>query len=226
MALTDFGTGRHNKNMQVHLYIIMNYELQPYIFATGHFSQPGPRTKPEISLRSDWKNIFPSFSQDLMSLSPYGGFLFYPYSNVSAASAQYLIPPTQSRQDFKACPNAHSSNLFSSPNISLFVTPAGESNRKYLNEELLALPKLEQKMSAGEARVESSLKESQTEKNTDLCDAATAAAPVSSCLWSAVTKHISKWDFKVIPVKFFILAMSHCGTKGLFISVNCRFVNK
>ncbi|KAM4575890.1 uncharacterized protein PAE49_006232 isoform 2-T2 [Odontesthes bonariensis] len=127
---------------------------------------------------------------DLMTLSPYGGFLFYPYANVSAASAQYLIPPTQSRQDFKACPNANSSNFFRSPIIS-FVTPVGESNRKYLDEELLTRPELEQK-SAGEARVESSLKESQTEKNTDLCGAAAAAAPVSSCVWSAVTKHISK----------------------------------
>ncbi|XP_069557570.1 T-box transcription factor TBX3-like [Brachyistius frenatus] len=75
--------------------------------------------------------------QDLMSLSHFGGFLFYPYSGFSAAAAaRYLVPPV----DFRACPGIHSRDYFSSsPVISPF---------KYLAPETLAPGTAEQKPEA------------------------------------------------------------------------------
>ncbi|XP_069022131.1 T-box transcription factor TBX3 [Embiotoca jacksoni] len=80
--------------------------------------------------------------QDLMSLSHFGGFLFYPYSGFSAAAAaRYLVPPV----DFRACPGIHGRDYFSSsPVISPF---------KYLAPETLAPGTAEQKPEATAAAV-------------------------------------------------------------------------
>ncbi|XP_041855788.1 T-box transcription factor TBX3-like isoform X2 [Melanotaenia boesemani] len=102
----------------------------------------------------------PQHTLDLMSLSPYGGFLFYPCSNVSTASAQYLIPPVQSRVDFKACPSGHSCDFLCSPVLSSSLPPAGESSFKCLNSELVTPSKSKQKMTADEARMDCSVNES------------------------------------------------------------------
>ncbi|CAG5918031.1 unnamed protein product [Menidia menidia] len=104
-----------------------------------------------------------ALEQDLLSLPPYAGLLFYPYSNICAASAHYLLPH-RSKPDFKTCPDAHSCRFCPSQMISSFVPPVGESNVKYLNEELPLGPKLGQKTQVDEGRVDSSLEESRTEK--------------------------------------------------------------
>eukprot|EP00064_Thunnus_orientalis_P003893 superscaffoldBa00000337_g3904 len=91
--------------------------------------------------------------QDLVSLSHFGGFLFYPYSSFPAASAQYLIPPVRSRADLGAYPGIHSQDYFTSPMIPSPVPPVGDAagGFKYLIPDWLTLPKTEQKSSVDEA---------------------------------------------------------------------------
>ncbi|XP_054467805.1 T-box transcription factor TBX2-like [Anoplopoma fimbria] len=92
--------------------------------------------------------------QDLVSLSHFGGFLFYPYSSFSAASAQYLIPPTPSRVDFRAYPGVHSRDYFPSHMMSSTVPALGVGGLKYLAPELLTLPKTDQKDSGDDAEID------------------------------------------------------------------------
>ncbi|XP_042276111.1 T-box transcription factor TBX3-like isoform X2 [Thunnus maccoyii] len=102
---------------------------------------------------------------DLVSLSHFGGFLFYPYSSFPAASAQYLIPPVRSRADLGAYPGIHSQDYFTSPMIPSPVPPVGDAagGFKYLIPDWLTLSKTEQKSSADEAEtaVEPSLKQAE-----------------------------------------------------------------
>ncbi|KAM8885853.1 uncharacterized protein AB9W97_013263 [Spinachia spinachia] len=89
--------------------------------------------------------------QDLVSLSPFGGFLFYPYCSFSAASAQYLVPPV----DFRAYPGVHSPNCFPSPMMpSCLPVAVGGRGLKYLCPELLTLQETDQKNPAEEAEVD------------------------------------------------------------------------
>ncbi|TKS78077.1 T-box transcription factor TBX3 [Collichthys lucidus] len=82
--------------------------------------------------------------QDLVTLSHFRGFLFYPYSNFSAASAQYLITPVQSRVDFRAYPSINSRDYFTPPIISSSVPLVGGAGLKYLTPDLLMLHKSDQ----------------------------------------------------------------------------------
>ncbi|XP_037634277.1 uncharacterized protein LOC119493199 [Sebastes umbrosus] len=100
--------------------------------------------------------------QDLVSLSHFGGFLFYPYSSFSAASAQYLIPPARSRVDFRAYPGVLSRDYFTSPMMSSPVPALGGGGLKYLAPDLLMLPKTDQQDSVDEAEIDCSQDESQT----------------------------------------------------------------
>ncbi|CAN9512797.1 unnamed protein product [Ophioblennius macclurei] len=77
--------------------------------------------------------------QDLMSLSHFGGFLFYPYSSVSAGSAHFLVPPARSRVDLRGCPSVRSLDYYSSP-----IAPSSGIGFKYLTPELLTPPETEQ----------------------------------------------------------------------------------
>ncbi|XP_051277495.1 T-box transcription factor TBX3-like isoform X2 [Dicentrarchus labrax] len=101
---------------------------------------------------------------DLVSLSHFGGFLFYPYSTFSAASAQYLVPPGRSRVDFRTYASTHSRDYFTSPMISASIPPVGGggSGLKYLTPHLLMAPKTDQKNSVDEAEIDCSQDESQT----------------------------------------------------------------
>ncbi|XP_029960790.1 T-box transcription factor TBX3-like [Salarias fasciatus] len=82
--------------------------------------------------------------QDLMSLSHFGAFLFYPYSSVSAGSAHYLIPPARSRVDFRGCPRIHSLDYFPSPVVPTPVSSVAGVGFKYLTPELVMPPETEQ----------------------------------------------------------------------------------
>nr|XP_046242121.1 T-box transcription factor TBX2-like [Scatophagus argus] len=82
---------------------------------------------------------------DLVRLSHFGGVLFYPYSGLSAGSAQYLVPPVQSRVDFRAYPSVHSWDYFTSPITSSSVPLVGGSGLKYLTPDLVLLTKTSQK---------------------------------------------------------------------------------
>ncbi|XP_008303152.1 T-box transcription factor TBX2-B-like [Stegastes partitus] len=119
-----------------------------------------------LSLAASARTPFPislqqhALVQDLMSLSHFRGFLFYPYSSFSAASAQNLILPARPREDFRACPSIHSQDYFSSPFISSSVPYAGGGGIKYLTPELLSLPKMGEKTSADEAGTDCSQDES------------------------------------------------------------------
>ncbi|KAK2837740.1 hypothetical protein Q5P01_014952 [Channa striata] len=87
--------------------------------------------------------------QDLVNFSHFGGFLFYPFSSLSAASAQCLIPPMPSTSDFRAYPS-HSGNYFSTPQVA--VPPVSVvGGLKYLTTDSLRLLRTEQKNSVEEA---------------------------------------------------------------------------
>ncbi|XP_054867143.1 T-box transcription factor TBX3 isoform X2 [Amphiprion ocellaris] len=105
-----------------------------------------------LSLTTPARTPFPMSLQqhalDLMSLSHLRGFLFYPYSSFSAASAQNFIPPLRSREDFRTCSSLHSPEYFSAPFISSSVPYVGGGGIKYLTPELLTLPQTEEKASA------------------------------------------------------------------------------
>ncbi|XP_044053329.1 T-box transcription factor TBX3-like [Siniperca chuatsi] len=101
--------------------------------------------------------------QDLVSLSHFGGFLFYPYSRFSAPSAQYLVPPVRSRMDFRAYPSVHSQDYLTSPMISSSVSPVAGGGLKYLASDLLMLPKTDQKNSVDDAEIDCSEEEPQRE---------------------------------------------------------------
>ncbi|KAK9523120.1 hypothetical protein VZT92_019539 [Zoarces viviparus] len=90
--------------------------------------------------------------QDLVSLTHFGGFLFYPYSSFSAASAQYFIPPAPSRVDFRAYPGVHSREYFPSPMMSSSVPVVGVGGSKYFGPELIQ--KTDQKDPADEAAID------------------------------------------------------------------------
>ncbi|KAI3372933.1 hypothetical protein L3Q82_022734 [Scortum barcoo] len=98
--------------------------------------------------------------QDLMSLSHFGGFLFYPYSSFSAPSAQYLVPPLRSRLDFRAYPGIHSPDYLSSP-ISSSLPPVGGGGLKYHTSDLLMLPKTDKSLSVDKAETDCNQDESQ-----------------------------------------------------------------
>ncbi|XP_004565871.3 uncharacterized protein LOC101466675 isoform X1 [Maylandia zebra] len=85
-----------------------------------------------------------AMAQDLMSLSHFGGFLFYPNSSFLATSAHYLNPQGQSGLDFRGCPSIRSRDYFSSPAIFSFV-PAASGSFKYLTPDWLTWPKMEEK---------------------------------------------------------------------------------
>ncbi|CAK6959624.1 T-box transcription factor TBX3-like isoform X2 [Scomber scombrus] len=90
---------------------------------------------------------------DLMSLSHFGGFFFYPYSSFPAASAQCLVPPLRSRADLRAYPSVHSRDYFASPMTSSPPPPpVGDAagGFKYLIPDWLTPPKTEQEKSADE----------------------------------------------------------------------------
>ncbi|XP_061586193.1 T-box transcription factor TBX2-A-like [Cololabis saira] len=89
---------------------------------------------------------------DLMSLSPFGGFVLYPYSCLSAESAQCFAPLTRSRVDFKACPSANSHNFSSSPIVSSSAPPAWECS--CLNAEVFPSPPSEQRALEDDAGVD------------------------------------------------------------------------
>ncbi|XP_050931280.1 uncharacterized protein LOC127143215 [Lates calcarifer] len=90
--------------------------------------------------------------QDLIGLSQFGGFLFYPYASLSA----------RSKVDFRAYPIIHSQDYFTYPIISSSVPPAGGGGLKYLIPDLLMLPKTEQMNSVGETEIKCSEEELQT----------------------------------------------------------------
>ncbi|KAF3696211.1 T-box transcription factor TBX3 [Channa argus] len=87
--------------------------------------------------------------QDLVNFTHFGGFLFYPYSSLSAASAQY-IPQMPSTVDIRAYPSVHSGNYFSSPLLAVPPVSSG-GGLKYLTTDSPILLSTEQKNSADEA---------------------------------------------------------------------------
>ncbi|KAM9360157.1 T-box transcription factor TBX3-like [Symphorus nematophorus] len=97
--------------------------------------------------------------QDLVSLSHFGGFLFYPYSSLAAASAQYLVPPVRSRVDLRAYPSVHSQDYFTSTMLSSPAPPVGGAGPKYPSPDLLMPPKTDQ---GSAAETDCSQDESQT----------------------------------------------------------------
>ncbi|XP_029296063.1 uncharacterized protein LOC115013724 isoform X2 [Cottoperca gobio] len=88
---------------------------------------------------------------DLLSLSHFGGFLFYPYSSFPAASAEYLIPPV-----------VHSWDYFTSPMMLSSVPALGGGGLRYFAPDLLMLAKTDQKTSVDEAEIDCNQDESQT----------------------------------------------------------------
>lgn len=85
--------------------------------------------------------IFSCF-QDLVSLSHFGGLLFYPYSSFSA---QYLIPSVRPRVDFRVCPSTPSGDYVTSSMLTSSFPPLGVGGLKYLTPGLPLLPKPSQK---------------------------------------------------------------------------------
>lgn len=116
------------------------------------FSLSGLKTTLDLGCCCPWSsdNLFylyfylNSCYQDLMSLSHFGGFLFYPNSSFLATSAYYLNAQGQSGLDFRGCPSIRSRDYFSSPAIFSFV-PAASGNFKYLTPDWLTWPKMEEK---------------------------------------------------------------------------------
>lgn len=94
--------------------------------------------------------VFVPWLQDLVSLSHFGGFLFYPYSSFSAPSAQYFIPPVRSRVDFRPYVSVHGRDYVTSPMISSSVSPVGGGGLQNLASDLLMLPKTDQKLDDAE----------------------------------------------------------------------------
>lgn len=90
-----------------------------------------------------------SCQQDLVGLSHFGGFVFYPYSSFPAASAQYLMPPVQSRVDVRAHPSIYSRDYFTSASISAPAPPVTDAGFKYFVPDLLT--KTDQKTTMNEA---------------------------------------------------------------------------
>ncbi|KAL6113914.1 uncharacterized protein ACO6RY_04801 [Pungitius sinensis] len=89
--------------------------------------------------------------QDMVSASPFGGVLFYPYSSFSPASAQCFGPP----MDFRAYAGVHSPNCFPSPMMpSSLPAPGGGGGLEYLGPELLTLRETDQKDPAEAAEVD------------------------------------------------------------------------
>ncbi|MEQ2197881.1 hypothetical protein XENOCAPTIV_004566 [Xenoophorus captivus] len=94
--------------------------------------------------------------QDVMSFSPYGGFLLYPYSRTCSAPVQHEVPITQSRLDFSSAPRGSAQNFFFSPMKSSSVLPSNESSFGSYNSELPA----EEDTSAGQDTANCSLSKS------------------------------------------------------------------
>ncbi|XP_070760015.1 T-box transcription factor TBX3-like [Enoplosus armatus] len=97
--------------------------------------------------------------QDLVSLSHFGAFLFYPYSSFSAPSAQYLVPPVRSRVDLRAYPSLHSRDYLTSLMMSSSVPPVVGGGLKCLASDLL--PKAGPKNFVDRAEIGGSQDESQ-----------------------------------------------------------------
>lgn len=119
-----------------------------------------------------------------MTLSHFRGFLFYPYSNFSAASAQYLIPPVQSRVDFRAYPSVHSRDYFTPPIISSSVPLVGGAGLKYLTPDLLMLHKTDQE---NKVTIDSTQDDSQTGWKYRLKSGYHCLKV--SCMWCAHSHH-------------------------------------
>ncbi|KAM7018829.1 uncharacterized protein LKV04_007512 [Tautogolabrus adspersus] len=106
--------------------------------------------------------------QDLVSFSQFGGFLFYPYSSFTAASAPYLFPPVRPEVDFRAPSSVHSRDSFTSPVMSS-VPSVGAGGLKYFTPDFLILPNIDQKKSVSKAEADCRKEaESQTEADTAL----------------------------------------------------------
>ncbi|XP_012705157.2 T-box transcription factor TBX3 [Fundulus heteroclitus] len=73
--------------------------------------------------------------QDVVSFSPYGGFLLYP---TFPSSVLHQMPLTQSRLDFSSCPRVSAHSLLSSPIILSSVLSSKETSFSYSEPELPA----------------------------------------------------------------------------------------
>ncbi|XP_032373147.1 uncharacterized protein LOC116690366 [Etheostoma spectabile] len=69
--------------------------------------------------------------QELVSLSHFGGFLFYPYPGFSAAPVHYLLPPARSRVDFRAHPSVLSRDYAPPPVMSSSAPASAGAGLKY-----------------------------------------------------------------------------------------------
>ncbi|XP_031177041.1 uncharacterized protein LOC116065638 isoform X2 [Sander lucioperca] len=83
--------------------------------------------------------------QELVSLSHFGGFLFYPYSSFSAAPVHCLLPPVRSRVDFRAHPSVLSRDYVPPPIMASSAPASGGARLRYHALDWLMLPKTEQK---------------------------------------------------------------------------------
>ncbi|KAF1388738.1 hypothetical protein PFLUV_G00065750 [Perca fluviatilis] len=87
--------------------------------------------------------------QELVRLSHFGGFLFYPYTSFSAAPVHYLLPPVRSRVDLRAHPSVLSQDYVPPPIMASSAPASGGAGLRYHALDWLMLPKTEQKDSVG-----------------------------------------------------------------------------
>ncbi|XP_034728838.1 uncharacterized protein LOC117945464 [Etheostoma cragini] len=85
--------------------------------------------------------------QELVSLSHFGGFLFYPYTGFSAAPVHYLLPPMRSRVDFRTDPSVPSRDYAPPPIMSSSAPGSAGAGLKYHALDWLMLTTTGQKNS-------------------------------------------------------------------------------